>query len=417
MQKRLTNVLIVFSLFGIHANSFALDANLKGIVDLRAYHVASDGSESYLAGDYGKYRFNDGSGLALGQLGAHLNLEFNSTWSATVVANAFANKGNSAIGITESYLNYKSLPTSSGWRIKSKIGVFYPTISFENVATGWSTPYTLTSSSLNNWVGEELRNTGVNLSLEKLGKFSGSKHSFSADVSLFQNNDPAGAMLAWHGWTIGSRQTLLHEKLIVQDFPAREGKLKFQAAESAPFLELDDRFGLHLSANWKYDNKLKFNIGFYNNFAEEGLVENGQYTWTTEFFHSALKYRFTKEWEVIAQVMAGNTYMTSPYKERVVDNDFDNAFIMLRHFWSDHHIAARFEHFNVDDLDGLWGDNNDEQGNAFSLAYRYKLSKQSFLLTEFNYIDSHRPSRWYLNQAIDKKETQYQIGYRYYFKH
>ncbi|WP_421974765.1 hypothetical protein [Pseudoalteromonas sp. SSM20] len=415
MQKRLTNVLIVFSLFGIHANSFALDANLKGIVDLRAYHVASDDSESYLAGNYGKYRFNDGSGLALGQLGAHLDLEFNSTWSATVVANAFANKGNSAIGITEGYLNYKSLPTSSGWRIKSKLGVFYPTISFENVATAWSTPYSLTSSSLNNWVGEELRNTGINLSLEKLGKFSNSKHDFSADVSLFKNNDPAGAMLAWHGWTIGSRQTLLHEKLIVQDFPARNAKLKFQAAESDPFLELDDRFGLHISANWKYDNKLKLNFGFYDNFAKEGVVENGQYTWTTEFIHSALKYRFAKEWEVIAQYMQGNTYMTSPYKEKVVDNDFDNAFVMLRHFWSNHHIAARFEHFNVDDLDDLWGDNNNEQGNAFSFAYRYKLSKQSFLLTEFNYIDSHRPSRWYLSQAIDKKETQYQIGYRYYF--
>lgn len=417
MRKSLIKSLLAISLLYTSSQLLAVDANIKGLIDLRAYHVTSDDSNSYLTGDYGKFRFDDGSGIALGQLGAHLNLEFNSTWSATLVANAFANKGNSVIGITEGFVSYKGLPSSNGWRIKSKLGVFYPTISFENVATAWSTPYTLTSSSLNNWVGEELRNTGINLSLEKLGKLSGSKHNFSGDISLFKNNDPAGAMLAWHGWTIGSRQTLLHEKLIVQDFPARQQKLAAQAAESDPFLELDDRFGLHVSANWKYANKLKFNLGYYDNFAKEGVVENGQYTWTTEFIHSALKYRFAKEWEVIAQYMKGNTYMTSPYQEKVVDNDFDNAFVMLRHFWSNHHIAARFEHFNVDDLDNIWGDNNNEQGNAFSLAYRYKLSKQSFILTEYNYIDSTRPSRWYVNQAVDKKESQYQIGYRYYFKH
>lgn len=414
MEKQLVKLTLLTALF-ICTSAVAVETNIKGLVDLRAYHVDSDNANSYLAGDYGKYRYDDGQGIALGQLGLHLDLELNSNWSAVAVANAFANKGNESLGITEAYLSYKGLPSKSGWRIRSKLGVFYPAISLENVATAWSTPYTLTSSSLNNWIGEELRNTGLNLSIEKLGKFSNSKHSFSADISAFQNNDPAGAMLAWHGWTVGSRQTLLHEKLILQAFPARETKLTAQAAESDPFKELDNRWGINVKGNWRYANKLKLSLGYYDNHAEKGLVENGQYTWTTQFTHIGLKYRFAKQWELISQYMVGSTDMFSPYGEPVVDNDYDNLFLLLRHFWANHHVAFRAEQFSVTDKDNLWGDNNDEDGHAFTLTYRYKLSKNTFLLTEFNYIDSTRPSRWYVGQAVDKKETQYQVGYRYYF--
>ena len=114
MQKLLIKTLICPLLVGWHVNSFAFDASLKGIIDVRAFHVASDDAKSYLAVDYENIAMTAGSGIALGQLGAHIDLEFNSKWSASVVANAFANKGNSAIGITEGYINYKGLPSSSG---------------------------------------------------------------------------------------------------------------------------------------------------------------------------------------------------------------------------------------------------------------------------------------------------------------
>ena len=405
----------VFSvLFGFKA--MASDLSFKGIADIRTYHVSSNGdSQSYLKGGYGKFRYDTGNGIALAQLGLQLKYSLTDYWSATVVGNAFADRGNNAIGLTEAYVHYKGLPTKNGWRLQSKIGVFYPKVSMENVATAWSTPYTLTSSSLNNWVGEELRNTGLNVSIDKLGKVSNSPHSFSVDFSLFQNNDPAGAMLTWHGWTIGSRQTLLQEKLAVQDFPARNTTLSAQAANSDPFKELDNRWGTHLSANWRFDNKLHVNAGYYDNHAEEGVVENGQYTWTTEFTHLGIKYKFAKQWELIGQYMQGITYMLSPTGYRVVDNDYDNAFLMIRTWWDKHHIALRAERFNVDDLDDTWGDNNYESGDAVTLAYRYKLSRQSFLMTEYNWVQSNRPSRYYVHQPVDLIEKQVQFAYRYYF--
>ena len=395
---------------------WSIEHSFKGIVDVRAYYVDNNSdAKSYLAGDYGKYRYDAGSGFALGQLGIQYHLSLNNYWSVNVIGNAFANKGNNNIGFTEGYIRYKGMPSANGWRVSSKIGVFYPSISLENISTAWSTPYTLTTSSLNNWIGEELRNTGVSLKIDKLGKMTKSPHTLSAEISLFQNNDPAGAMLAWHGWTIGSRQTLLQEKLIVQNFPAREGMLAAQAPKSDPFMELDNRWGGHLSATWRYENTFKLNAGYYDNRAEEGLVEDGQYTWTTSFSHLGLKYKLAPQLELIGQYMQGNTYMTSPFGLRVVDNDFDNAFLMLRKGWDNSHIALRVEHFNVDDLDELIGDNNNESGNGVSLAYRYKLARQSYIMAEYNWLNSDRPSRYYEHHPVELIERQYQIAYRYYF--
>ncbi len=404
-------VLIIFSL-----KTWSVESTFKGLIDVRAYHVDnSSNAKSYLTGDYGKFRYDAGSGVALGQLGLQYHLNWDNNWSASIIANAFADKGNNNIGLTEGYIQYKSIPNAQGWRFKSKIGVFYPKISMENVSTAWSTPYTLTTSSLNNWIGEELRNTGVNFSLEKLGKAKKSPHSFSIDVSLFQNNDTAGTMLTWHGWTIGSRQTLLQEKLVVQDFPAREGMLSAQAANSDPFIELDNRWGTHLAINWRYQNKLKVNLGYYDNHAEKGLVEEGQYTWTTTFSHLAVKYSIAPQWELIGQYIQGSTLMESTFGDAVVDNDFDNVFVLIRKKWQQSHLAFRLEHFNVEDLDDTVGDNNNESGNGVTLAYRYQLSKQSFVLAEYNWLQSDRPSRYYLHQSVELIERQYQLGYRYYF--
>ena len=44
------------------------------------------------------------------------------------------------------------------WSVKA--GAFFPTISLENDDLGWTSPYTLTPSAINSWIGEELRTIG-----------------------------------------------------------------------------------------------------------------------------------------------------------------------------------------------------------------------------------------------------------------
>lgn len=211
---------IVISFLLISSDIYSAEQSFKGLVDTRVVSVEYD-TQSYLSGNYGKFNFDSDTPFTLAQLGLQYTMKWENNLSFHAVGNIYIDGRNNGIGLTEAFLSYRNLPNQNGWRIKSKIGVFYPKISFENIATAWSTPYTLTSSSLNNWVGEELRHSGFQLTLDKLGKFNKSQHNFSFDISLFQNNDTAGAMLSWHGWTLGNRQTLLNEKLVVQPFAAR----------------------------------------------------------------------------------------------------------------------------------------------------------------------------------------------------
>ncbi len=395
---------------------WAIEHTVKGILDIRAFHVSSDAkNDSYLTGDYGKFQYNQGSGIALGQLGLQYQMALDNGFSFRLVANGYSDDIKTKAGLTEGFLSYKGLPSQNGWRQHAKLGVFYPKISLENIATAWSTPYTLTSSTLNNWIGEELRHTGLSYGIEKLGKFHQSPHNFGIDLSVFQRNDTAGAMIPWHGWTLGSRQTLLNETLVIQHFPARQYKLAAQAPESDPFLELDNRFGVHIRGHWQYQNNLKLDAGFYDNNAKKGIVESGQYTWTTQFYHLGLKYSIDKSRQLIAQYLKGTTLMTSPYLEDVVKSKYDNGFIMLRQRMKSHHLALRLEYFSVDDLDGTIGDNNDEDGKAITINYRYQLERNQFIMLEHNWIDSTRKSRAYQQQPIELTERQWQVAYRYYF--
>ncbi len=402
--------------FLICSSAQAIEHSIKGLIDVRVIAIDNPAKgNSYLEGDYGKFNFDSESSFALAQLGINYKVIFDNGINMHVAANAYKDKNAIALGITEAFLNYKSLPTPNGWRLNTRVGLFYPKISLENISLAWSTPYTLTSSSLNNWMGEELRHSGVGFRLEKLGKFSNSKHNFTVDLSLFQNNDTAGAMLAWHGWTVGNRQTLIHEKLLVQPMPARQEMLINQAAGSDPFIELDNRWGSHLVGDWQFGNKLKLNMGYYNNNVDPNVVKEGQYTWGTDFYHLGFKYKVSKNSEIISQWMQGSTSMNSPYGSKVVDNQYKNGFVMLRHLWNKHHIALRAEEFSISDLDSTWGDNNQEYGKGLTVSYRYRLNKTSFIHTEYNWLQSIKPARYYLHQDVRLIERQYQIAFRRFF--
>ncbi|PCI63603.1 MAG: hypothetical protein COB35_00760 [Gammaproteobacteria bacterium] len=400
---------------------FAAEQSIHGIIDTRLITVdGAKNSSSYLLGGYGKFDNKYDSAATLAQLGISYKASWQNNFSINIVANAFSNKKKDNIGITEAFIHYKGLPNSSGWRLQGKAGFFYPTISLENNAVAWSNPNTLNNSTLNTWVAEELRNTGVQVTVEKLGKFTRSKHDFSLNLSLFQNNDTAGAMLTWHGWTSGTRQSLFQEKLKLQPFPARQqGKpLAIQAPYSDPFLELDNRWGAHIVAQWKVKNKqhpLKINLGYYNNNTASSIEIKGQYTWKTRFVHAGFKTKLAKKLTLLGQYMHGNTYMKGKYGGFAVNANFTSAFIMLRKYWQKHQIALRIEEFSVDDLDNTWGDNNQEYGKGLTLSYRYRLSKNNFIQSEYNWLQSNRPARWYVKQPIDLIERQLQLAFRVYF--
>lgn len=89
------------------------------------------------------------------------NLSWGRAWRAHL-ALKYDDEQRHALDIAEAYLAYRGPPRPT-LRWRARAGTFIPPFSLENHAIGWTSPYTLSSSALNAWIGEELRVNGGEL--------------------------------------------------------------------------------------------------------------------------------------------------------------------------------------------------------------------------------------------------------------
>lgn len=403
----------------------AADYNIHGILDVRA--SATDSlQKSYFAAGQGKFGVNDGERLSIAQAGTQMSIAWDNGLSAHGIINGYANNegdNKNTIGFTEAYFKYRTIPNTAGYRLQVKTGMFYPEISLENDAYAWASKDTLNSSTLNTWLAEEVRVLGSEFKVTRLGKINNNNFDLSLSTSIFINNDPTGALLAWHGWTMSSRQTLWTEKRELPWFPARDsgGALSEQARSSDPFVELDNQVGYHMRAEWSLHNKGAISAGYYDNRATPNKEVDGQYGWGTRFYHLGVKWHLAKNISLMAQYLSGETLMQNFQKQDMVDNDYDSGFVALTYKWrallgnNKHKSTVRVERFSVTDNDNTEGDDNNEDGKAITLNHTYRATKNWFLSGEINIIDSDRAARAYEDQDIDLVEKQFQLAVRYFF--
>jgi hypothetical protein len=113
-------------------------------------------------------------------------------------------------------------------------------------------------------------------------------------------------------------------------------------------------------------------------------------------------------WNVglMAQWMSGTTAMGPVIGNgrRIVDNDFEAAYLMFTREFRTYRLSLRFDDFEVYDADILPGDDNNETGAAVTLAYVRELRDGLSLAIEWQHIDSTRPARAYVGLASDATE-------------
>jgi hypothetical protein len=107
----------------------------------------------------------------------------------------------------EAYLRYRPVSTTA-WRWSVKAGAFFPPVSLENTELGWTSPWTLTPSAINTWVGEELRTIGTEGMLE----WRSEARTLAFMASIYGWNDPAGVLVADRGWALHDRVTGLIDR-------------------------------------------------------------------------------------------------------------------------------------------------------------------------------------------------------------
>lgn len=394
------------------------EGSVAALLDLRL--VAADSDYAWLAGGLDKPRFDDDdNGLRLGAALVDARARFSPTLSGHITLASYDDLG-AAIHATEAYLQFAPVPRSA-LRFQARLGAFYPPVSLENSGPGWTSPYTLSFSAIDSWLGEELRTVGAEAQVTAMGAFRGSANDFSLAGAAFRFNDPAGAILAWRGWALHDRQTGLFERLPLAPLPnlvAGGAYSSVQGQYDEPFVELDGRNGWYGAAEWKRLDRSRLRFLHYDNRGDPTVVTDGQWTWRTRFDHLGWQLRLGPRCELLAQALRGDTRMDG-YDGPLVDNRFWALYGLGSYVRGAQRATLRYDRFGVTDEDATRGDPNAEQGFAWTAAWFFTPPRERVgwlkagglrFGAELLFVDSRRPARELLGEPQHRRETSLQLS-------
>lgn len=389
---------------------------IEASVDLSFIDVS--GYPSWTGGSVGKLRYDSqNDGLVMSRAFIDYKALVTDTLDAHVSLELYDDDLGSLANFTEAYLEWRPVPRSAN-RYRVKFGAFYPRISLENTGPGWGSPYTLSSSTINSWVAEELRVFGAEFSVSRRPKILGGAHQLGLQAAIFYGNDPAGSLLAWKGWSVHDRQSRLGDKLPLPPLPQIQPGMMFAAQDPyvAPFREIDDRAGYYVNGEWRFGNRVLVRAMHYDNRADPTILEKGQYAWTTRFEHVGAQISLPAGFGLIAQWMVGSTVMGPVINgAHAVDADYDSKYLLLTKSLEQHRISLRYDNFEVTQNDQIPEDNNSEYGHAWTIAYQFEHSKYVSFATEWLSIKTHRCGREYSGFDPTNTETQLQVSIRLKF--
>jgi hypothetical protein len=370
-----------------------------GLLDLRL--VSSSGDPSFTEGGFGTLRF-DGAhdGLRLGQLSLGLRQDLGDTVRLNVDAVAYGDHDRNAIDLTEAYVEWRPWP-SQQWRSRAKLGAFYPEISFENVLPGWRSPYSVSWSAIDTWLGEEIRTIGAEYRLDWLGLRNDKPIDLSAIVGAFGLNDPAGKLMANRGWALHDRQTTLF---------GRVGRPGAALDIVKVFAEIDRRPGYYAGAQASLRNGATFRVLHYDNRGDATSLAPslGDISWRTKFDSAGLQLTPTDHLTVIAQYLTGSTRADpgDPYVW-----GFDSSFLLLSHESGPYRLTLRRDWFSMRQTQGDGG--NRESGSAWTVAAQRTFDRHWSLALEGLWVNSTLGSRAWVGLPLNAAERSLTVSLRY----
>jgi len=262
---------------------------LTAAADFSLIHANSE-FDSWLYHGNGKLRYDeDHDGFRVNRI----FMDFTGRVTPTLAGRFVASMNNDVaeeVDITDAYLEWRPLP-SNAWRFRSKLGAFYPRLSLENIDAGWSSPYALSSSVINTWIGEELRTVGAELRIVRdLPGLAGQQ--LSLEGAGFYFNDPTGASLTWRGWAAHDRQTGVFGSIPMPDIstiapwdPSGNPVRNYE-----PYKEIDHRPGYYAGAQWRWGDRAQVKVFHYNNHADPEAKSGDEYPWRPHFTHGRAQF-------------------------------------------------------------------------------------------------------------------------------
>ena len=371
---------------GAQSKSFTIDGFLIG------RGIRATGQPSWLQGGFGRLDYG-GTGVdetrSVSQTIAQVGADWTPSKYFDVHVSGLARtrpeqeRGKSA-GLTEAYVEGR-LFFGSVDQLRLRAGQFFLPTSRENRGPLWSSPYTVSFSAINTWIGQEVRPVGLDLEWQR-GFY------FTFGATAFRNNDTMGTLLAWRGWSVGDRLTVYDEvlplppleSLTTTDFAAfqrRDGTVPFER-------DLDGRTG--------YSERVRFTL------PERGMIQllhldnrgdillyRGEYAWKTKYDQVSAQWGNPEGALVAAEWLGGETAMGLPEFPHV-DVGFRAAYLLLTRKQGRTRLSLRGDTFATTDRVHAATNEYGERGHAVTAAVLYDLTKQLRATIEWTRITGDR---------------------------
>jgi hypothetical protein len=311
---------ILFAALGLpaHADVQLGDLSLSGYADFRV--IAPPSETAWLNGGLSKFRYGDSAGnFRFAEAVLQGSYRMSDDFSAVLVLRGEPEQ-RTGIDMLEGYVSWHPVAVGPvSWSVKT--GAFFPTISLENDDLGWTSPYTLTPSAINSWIGEELRTIGS----EAIVRYdTGVIGTLSLTASVFCCNDPAGVLIADRGWAMDDRPSGvfgdLREpdatlRLFHEDFPSR----------TPLFDEIDGRPGWYAGLSWQMPGIGKLTALRYDNEGDPNKVSGEYAAWDTRFWSYGARTSID-HLTLIAQGLQGTTVIGTSFG--LSRTRFQSAFLL-----------------------------------------------------------------------------------------
>jgi len=372
------------ALWGVVTCAHAQDFVWHAYVDERL--VAAPDDTNWTRGGFGKTRYGGGqTQLHFGGAAVYGSAQITPELLALAQLQ-YQSGSHGGFGLLEGWMRYRPVSTTP-WRWSVRAGAFFPPVSMENDGVGWTSPWTLSSSAINTWVGEELRAVGGEFLLEHRGEVN----SWDLRAALFRRDDPAGTVLAMRGWSIGDRVAGLGNRLREPNAAvSEEGGTPPRYYD--PFRTIGaSHWGDYVALSWHAPGETRVSLLRYDNHADAGASApyaggDEQSAWHTRFWSLGARTD-TGAVTWIAQAMDGDTTVESS-EDLYQRTHYRAAFVLVgwnRGAWRP---ALRIDHFSTRKPSDDSGMHQGESGNAVTAALNWRPRDYLRLTAELLHIDS-----------------------------
>lgn len=251
--------------------------------------------------------------------------------------------GGRRAGVVQGYVDL----FNDHWRLRA--GSFWLPTSRENIDPLWTSPYTITYSAWNTWIGQEVRPIGMDLQWSP-------NFYVTAGATAFRGNDTMGTLLAARSWTLGSRLTVYDESL-----PALGDSTK-------PIeRDLDHRNGYAGRLRVQLPERAMIQLAHLDNRAELVPLIDNQVPWLTRFDVVSASVGTTSPTTISAEYARGWTAVA--FLGGSFRMDFAAAYLLASHKRGNDRWSARLERFTTNGHVPSEFDTTPEHGHAVTLVW------------------------------------------------